>query len=227
MKDRVFSFEDLPFFHDLLRDLERSSLKIKENFFNRGDVLFGQGDPAEGVYLIQRGSFKLTQYTEGGQETILRIAGTGDILGENFFFQALEHQASAIALEEAQVSIINGHYFEELLTESPDLALKIIRGLSQKLEEVTNQLFEVKILSVPQRLISLFLRLAREYGETIDDGTRIYLRLTQQEIANLIGASRVMVNQAINRMKEKGYLRQERKHYILLDNCPQHFNGSP
>lgn len=224
MRDRVFFLKDLPFFNHVVEDGDQTSLKMKEYSFYRGEVLFSQGDSAEGIYLIQAGSFKLTQYTEGGQENILRIAGRGDILGENFFFQAIEHQASAIALEEAQVSIINGQQFEDLITTYPELALNIIRGLSQRLEEVTNQLSEVKILSVPQRLISLFLKLAKEYGESIDDGTRIYLRLTQQEIANLIGASRVMVNQAINRLKESGYLRQESKHYILLKDCPQHFH---
>lgn len=224
MKDRLLFLKDLPFFVDSTTDLDRVSMKIKQDSFSRGDVLFGQGDPAEGIYLIQSGSFKLNQYTEGGQENILRIVGQGEILGENFFYSAQEHQVSAIALEDSLVSIINGHSFEDLLRKYPDLSLQIIRRLSQKLEEVTNQLCEVKILSVPQRLISLFFRLAREYGESMEDGTKIYIRLTQQEIANLIGASRVMVNQVINHLKEKGYLRQESKHYILLNSCPQSFS---
>lgn len=224
MEEGVLFLKEIPLFRELAADLDQVSLKTIQESLYRGDILFSQGDKAEGIYLIQWGSFKLTQYTEGGSENILRIAGPGDILGVTFFFQAAEHQASAIALEDSLISIFNGHQFEDLLSIYPEISLKIIQGLSKRLEEVTNQLSEVKILSVPQRLISLFLRLAKEYGESMDEGTRIYIRLTQQEIANLIGASRVMVNQAISCLKEKGYLKQDQRHYILLKNCPQHFS---
>lgn len=188
--------------------------------YKKGQVLFQQGEAADSVYVIKEGCFKLLRMTEDGNETILQIVGPGEMMGETALFRQDAIQlATAISLEEAKVCSIDRCTFEKLVKREPELALEIIRNLNDRLYRVWEKVSDENRQSTKEKILGLMIRLAREHGEVCADGTRITLALTQQEIAALVGASRVMVSQSIRELTEKNYLCREKRYYILKNRC--------
>lgn len=187
--------------------------------YHRGEVLFHQGDPSTTVFLVKDGSFKLVKVTEEGRETILLVAAKGDVLGEAALFRESFQPATAIAMDEARVCAINRSDLENVIRETPDLALQIITSLGARLYETWEQMADLSAGNIREKVLSLLLRLAVEHGDTCPGGTRIKLRLTQQDIADFIGASRVMVAQVLADLTTGGQLVKQEKYYVLKDRC--------
>lgn len=216
---------DLPIFDGLEgEDFSNICLTASKHVLEKGEYLFHQGDTAETIYLIKEGTIKLAQYTEEGREIILDIVGRGDVLGETALFNQQKHQASAIAQEKVKVCSISLGQFEKLILAKPAIAVKIIANLGQKLYLAMQQLGDVTNHSVADKLTRLLFRLAREYGQKTPEGQLIVLSLTQQDLANMVGASRVTVVQVLKRLKEKGVLIKKDRYYLLQDRClDKHF----
>lgn len=188
--------------------------------YKKGQVLFQQGEAADSIYVIKEGCFKLLRMTEDGDETILQIVGPGELLGETALFRQEAIQvATAISLEESKVCSIDRCTFEKLIKKEPELALEIIKSLNDRLYQVWEKVAEENRQPTKEKILGLMIRLAREHGEICADGTRITLALTQQEIAALVGASRVMVSQSIRELTMNNYLCREKRHYILKNRC--------
>ncbi|MHB1126092.1 MAG: Crp/Fnr family transcriptional regulator [Bacillota bacterium] len=220
MSKCAICLRDLPIFEGLDgEDFASVCLTASKQKLEKGKCLFHQGTPAVTLYLIKEGTIKLVQYTEEGREIILGVVGRGEVLGETALFQQQKHFASAIALEMVKVCSISLNQFEQLIMAKPALAMKIIANLGQKLYLTMQQLGDVTNNSVADKLTRLFLRLAREYGEKTPEGHLITLNITQQDLANMVGASRVMVAQVLKQLKEKGFLIKHDKHYLIQDRC--------
>ncbi|MQL51870.1 cyclic nucleotide-binding domain-containing protein [Desulfofundulus thermobenzoicus] len=190
-----------------------------KRYMRRGEILFHQGDKVDAVYLVKEGSFKMVRLTEEGQEVILQIASQGEIIGEAALFQEQCHPATAIALEDAKICHINRRLLEEIIKKTPDLAWQVIASLGSRLYATWEQMTELNTLTTREKVLSLLVRLAREHGEVCPEGTRIRFHLTQQEIASMVGASRVMVAQALKELITSNYLCREEKYYVLRDRC--------
>lgn len=211
---------DIPLFSRVEKSLFHPVCRAaSKRHFKRGEVLFHQGDAADTIYLIKEGSFKLVRVTEEGLETILQIVGRGEIIGEAALFQETEHPATAVALEEGKVCSIKRELLEKVIRETPDLAWQIIASLGSRLYNTWEQITELNTQTTREKVLSLLFRLAREYGEPCPEGTLIKIYLTQQEIASLVGASRVMVAQVLKELTAENYLCRGEKYYILKDRC--------
>ena len=213
---------DLPFFDHVEREIFSPVCRkaAARKYFRRGEIMFRQGDPSEGVYLIKEGSFKLVRVTEDGKEVILQIVGKGEVLGEAALFRDGFNPATAVALEDSRVCSVTRRSFEEIVRQSPDMAMQIIVSLGSRLYDTWQQVTELNAGNTRERVLNLFIRLAGEHGEPCDEGTIIKIHLTQQDIADFVGASRVMVAHALKELTEKNYLIRNNKYYILKDHCP-------
>lgn len=220
-KARYLCLHDIPLFSGidqesfLLFCKEAKKLRIK-----RGEFLFNQGDPSDAIYLLQKGSLKLVSNTESGGEIITQIAGAGEILGQTAMFRKDIYAAtSAIALEESTICFLYRQSFESIVVNNPQIALKIIKSLGRRLDDTWRQLTEFKTQTVHEKIISLFIQLAEQYGEPFEEGTRIKIHLTQQEIASVIGSSRVMVSQVLHQLMERNEIRKRNGYYELKRKC--------
>ncbi|MFZ5650109.1 MAG: Crp/Fnr family transcriptional regulator [Bacillota bacterium] len=155
-----------------------------------------------------------------GKEVILQLAGRGDVLGEAALFREGFHPATAVALEDSRVCTVTRRSFEEIVRQSPDLAMQIIISLGSRLYDTWEQVTELNAGNTRERVFNLLIRLAGEHGEPCTEGTIIKIHLTQQDIADFVGASRVMVVQTLKELAEKNYLIRNDKYYILKDHCP-------
>ncbi len=191
----------------------------------KGQYLFRQGEHDHAIYLIKSGKLKLIQNTEEGREIIINIIGPGDVLGETALFQEHEMTFSAIAIEDVKLCAINRSDLELIVQRNPEFAVRIISHLARKLNATMQQVSESSGASVKEKLLRLLLRLANEYGKTTPDMTIIELKITQQEMGSMVGASRVKVSQVLRELKESGILRYNGKYYMIkADFCAKNAN---
>ncbi|NJD01027.1 MAG: Crp/Fnr family transcriptional regulator [Ruminiclostridium sp.] len=186
----------------------------------KGDYLFKQSDPASAIYIIKEGSLKLVRVTEGGEEIILQIVASLEVIGENALFRKEALQpASAIALEDTKICSMSRETFEKIIESNPRLACQVIENLGSRLYNLWNQMAEFNIQTTRNKLLNLFVQLAKQHGKQCSGGTLINLHLTQQELASMVGASRVMVSQVLKELIQSGSIFRNKKNYILKDRC--------
>jgi len=182
---------------------------------SKGNYLFHQGETTSTIFLIKSGKLKLVQNAEDGHEKILDVCGPGEVLGELSLYQEQNEHTSAIAMEEACICCFSKIQFESLIKQDPTFALRIISYLGRKRYESILKLGKEAGHTVKERLLQLFYRLAEQYGQKTSTYMLIDLKITQQELADMIGSSRVMVIQALKELKAANIIDLEKRYYVL------------
>jgi CRP/FNR family transcriptional regulator len=180
-------------FHGVARrDLRKITRLCTEKWFSRGQTIFREGESADSVYVLKKGMVRLISLSDQGRETILHIA-----------------------TEDSLVTIISQESFVELLSAVPAVALNFIRLLSKRLATVERGLAEFSHTWSYHRLARVLLQLSEKYGQEVATGTLISVRLTHEDLANLIGTSRETVTTQLSKFTRMGLLKRESRHFIV------------
>ncbi len=175
--------------------------------------------PGEIVYIILEGTVKIYIMRPDGTEVILNILGAGEIVGEMSLVDSFERSASVVTLEPCTLLLMARATFWASLQEMPAIACNLINILSRRLRMSNARVESLSALDISGRVAAQLLSFAKEYGEdTLEGDVLIPLRLTQSDLANIIGASRVRVNQALSFYKQRNYLSLNRANKILIHN---------
>ncbi|MFN8075298.1 MAG: Crp/Fnr family transcriptional regulator [Kineosporiaceae bacterium] len=183
----------------------------------RGDVLFHEGDPGDRLYVIVEGKVKLGRTSSDGRENLLAILGPGEMFGELSLFDPGPRNATATAVAD---SLLLGLGTEELhawLAGRPDVARQLLAALARRLRRTNEALADLVFSDVPGRVGKALLDLSERFGRPAEDGLRVAHDLTQEELAQLVGASRETVNKALADFAARGWLRLEARAVVLLD----------
>ena len=183
-------------------ELERLAPLLHERSFPAGAGVLTAEQPGEAVYVVLRGSVKVHLLTPDGAEVILAVLGPGEVVGE----MSLGRSASVTTLEESIILWIDRTIFRSGIEGSPVLARNLADILSRRMRLANAHLLSLATLDVPGRVASQILSLSREYGKETTDGVWIPIRLTQSDLAALVGASRVRVNQALGYLRKRGLI---------------------
>jgi CRP/FNR family transcriptional regulator, cyclic AMP receptor protein len=151
-----------------------------------------------------------------GAEVILAVLGPGEVVGEMSMADSLGRSADVVTLQKSVLLWLDRITFGSSLGESPVLARNLAGMLSRRLRLTNAHLLSMATLDVPGRVASQLLALAREYGEETEEGVRIPVRLTQADLAALVGASRVRVNQALGYFRKHGLVSMDREGHITV-----------
>jgi CRP/FNR family cyclic AMP-dependent transcriptional regulator len=185
------------------RELERLAPLLHErNFPARASVLTAE-QPGEAIYLIIEGSVKIHLLTPEGTEVILAVLGPGEIVGEMSLADSLGRSANVTTLEESAMLWMDRRTFRSGAESSTVLGGNLADVLSRRLRLANAHLLSLATLDVPGRVASQLLALAHEYGEEASDGVLIPITLIQADLAALVGASRVRVNQALGFFRKR------------------------
>jgi CRP/FNR family transcriptional regulator len=187
--------------------------------YRKGEIIFTEGGPADTIYLIRSGRVLLYKISEDGREISLDILQEDDIFGENTIFDDVRHTMNARALEETFICTCARGDLPRLL-ESPMVALKIIQALGEKLNNYTEQMANLAFCDVKGRVLNTLARLAREHGQSTPEGIKIDIPLNHQDVANLVNASRVMVTNTLNELKQEGKIAVYDRRFYFLDRRP-------
>ena len=185
----------------------------------RGDVLFHEGDPGDRLYVIIEGKIKLGRTSSDGRENLLAILGPGEMFGELSLFDPGPRTATATAVTETQVVSTGPRAAQGVpgSTAAPSVASTLLAALARRLRRTNEVLADLVFTDVPGRVAKALLDLADRFGRPVDDGLLVAHDLTQEELAQLVGASRETVNKALADFASRGWLRLEARAVLLMD----------
>lgn len=180
---------------------------FKVETYPNNSVIYRPGDPADKVYLLRTGRVRLIRVGKGAARSVLAILRPGDLFGEMLRPEGAQVEDLAVASGEAEVWSIDSRSFQQLLESRPHLAVDVIRALNDRMRHMKRRVLGLTFKEVPARLAETLLSLAESHGERCPHGGEYDLRgITQQDLADLVGASRSFVSTLINEMKRDGHL---------------------
>ena len=179
---------------------------VRKTKRRRGEWVFVHGDAADNIYFLQRGRMKITALSEDGHEVVHEIVGAGESFGHTSSILGIPRTTSAQALEASVLYEIRQKDFESLLTACPELALQLLKSVGLKLKKAEAQLLNVICNDVSTRVREALIDLiASESRVQTDQPVRI--KITQQDLANLIGASRQKTWEALKELEDSSVLK--------------------
>ena len=183
----------------------------------RGDVLFAEGDPGDRLFVVIEGKVKIGRQSADGRENLLAVVGPGEMFGELSLFDPGPRTASATALTDAVLVELSHDALRPWLTGHPQVAAQLLRALAQRLRRTNEAMADLVFSDVPGRVAKALIDLAERFGEERGDGLHVTHDLTQEELAQLVGASRETVNKALADFASRAWLRLDGKSVIILD----------
>ena len=181
----------------------------------KGTTIFSEGDPSDSLYVVKQGLVKLTSISEKGTETILDFLKPGEIFGELLLTEKVR-AFTATAIEDTVVTVVPQDRFLELLSLVPNIGRNFIRILSKRLVKVGKGVADSSHSWSYHRLARTLLYLGEKYGEETPTGTLIRLRLTHEDLANLIGVTRETVTTQLNKFERMGLLNRRGRSLIII-----------
>jgi CRP/FNR family cyclic AMP-dependent transcriptional regulator len=187
-----------------------------ERQFLKGEPLLARGRLGSNMMILVSGRARVTATSAEGKEVTLMILEAGMTLGELALLDGKPRSADVVAMSNCLVLLVERRDFLPLLTQNPDLSLRLMGVLCDRLRTTSLALEEVALTDIPSRLASLLLKLSTRYGTDGGRGRRIQLRLSQADLSSLIAATRESVNKQLRSWREQGILDEEDGHIILM-----------
>jgi CRP/FNR family transcriptional regulator, cyclic AMP receptor protein len=180
-------------------------------------TIFQKGDQSPSMMAVVRGRVKICTYSAEGKELVLNIIDRGGVFGEIAVLDGRPRTADAVALDETDLLVLDRNKLLPILAAHPDLATRLIGVLCERLRQTSEHLEDAMLREAPSRLARGLLRLAGTFGRDETDGTRLDIKLSQQQIGNLIGASRESVNKHIVDWTRTGHLAMKSGCIVIRD----------
>jgi CRP/FNR family cyclic AMP-dependent transcriptional regulator len=176
-------------------------------------IILREGEKSDSLYIILYGKVKVYVCDKDGGEAILNILGAGDFFGEMALLDDAPRSASVMTMESTRVAIMTKDAFRECLAKHPDIAYNLIRALTQRVRGLSGSVRNLALLDVYGRVARTLIDLAKP----VDQHLVIDQKLTHQDIASMVGASREMVSRIMKDLSTKGYIKAERRRITLFE----------
>lgn len=200
-----------------LRDEEHRMIdrysQMKE--IKKGDVLYFQGSSDNDIYILKKGTVKITKLAPQGKEIILDIVKGGTIFGEMAVVESHERDESAVVMEDGLICIMKKKDFDSLIKMVPGLSLRITKMIGLRRWKIENKLLDLLYNSVEVRLVKTLLNLLDDFGVPHEKGYMLKIKLTHKDYADLIASTRETVTATLNNLKSKGLIEMEGKYIII------------
>lgn len=197
--------------------LERLSRTKASRVYERGQMLFYEGNPCAGVFCVKSGLAKVYKEAPHDRSYILYLAGPGDVLGLESVVSGTVHTATAEMLEDGAVCQIDPHDLAELIGAEPGLQRTVLRLLSRQLIEANEERTELAAGEVRERLALTLLALAERYGAVQSDGIRLKLNLSREDLAELIGATTETTIRHLSELRTKDIVHTSGREIVIHD----------
>lgn len=216
----VAILRNVPIFNNLSDDeLEAVKKYTVTRNFPKNSIIINEGDSSDSLYIIVSGRVTVYLSDENGKEVILNSQGAGDYFGELALVDDDKRSASVVTAEKSTFFVISKADFKKVLALHPELAFNLIRGLTHRVRHLTDNVRSLALLDVYGRVAKTLLSLATDNGEELV----IDMKLTQQDIANRVGASREMVAKILKDLSTGGYISIDQKRITINERLPSHY----
>jgi len=183
----------------------------------RGDAVFTEGEQGDTLFIVLSGKVKIGRRAADGRENMLSVMGPSDMFGELSLFDPGPRTATATVVTEARLASLAHSSLRPWIKDRPEIAEQLLRVLARRLRRTNDALADLIFTDVPGRVAKALLELASRFGTPEGDGVRVHHDLTQEELAQLVGASRETVNKALADFSARGWMRVDSRAVTLLD----------
>ena len=183
----------------------------------RSGIIFSEGEPGDRMYVVLDGKVKLGQTSPDGRESLLAVLGPGEVFGELSLFDPGPRTATATAITDTVVVGLGHGDLRPWLTGRPEVAEALLQALAQRLRRTNEALADLVFSDVPGRVAKQLLDLADKFCQPGPDGVLVHHDLTQEELAQLVGASRETVNKALADFTQRGWVEVDQRQVLLID----------
>ena len=182
------------------------AIHLVQRRFQAGELIFSEGDPCSGLYIVQSGNVRIFKSSVGGREQVLAIDGPGSSIAELPVFDGGSYPASAQAVNDCNLLFVSRQDFQSLCLQYPQVALKVLRVVGGRLRNLVGIIEELSFTTVRHRLIALLVRLAK-VDRSLDEGAaRVLLPANNSELAAQIGTVRELVSRNLSRLQADGLI---------------------
>jgi CRP/FNR family cyclic AMP-dependent transcriptional regulator len=183
----------------------------------RGHVVFSEGDAGDRLFVVLDGKVKISRAAADGRENVLAILGAAEMFGELSLFDPGPRTASATTVTQSTLASLDHDDLRPLLIERPAVAVQLLKALAQRLRRTNEAMADLVFTDVPGRVAKALLDLSAKFGVPEGESTRVRHDLTQEELAQLVGASRETVNKALSEFAHRGWLRIDGRSVLLIE----------
>jgi CRP/FNR family cyclic AMP-dependent transcriptional regulator len=185
--------------------------------YSRGETVFSEGEQGDTLYIVLSGKVKVGRRAADGRENMLSVMGPSDMFGELSLFDPGPRTATATVLTDARLASLAHSALRPWISDRPEIAEQLLRVLARRLRRTNDALADLIFTDVPGRVAKALLGLAERFGTQEADGVRVHHDLTQEELAQLVGASRETVNKALADFAGRGWMRVDSRAVTILD----------
>lgn len=187
------------------------------NHYKPHQVVFYEGNTPYGLYCIASGKIKIYKSDPQGHQQIVRLAGSGDILGYRCLLGEEPYAATAETIEEADICFVDKRTFFHVLDTHPVTAFRVLSVLARDLGKAEAKMVDLVHKNIRERLAELFLAFQVKYGQKAKNGVRLNITLTREELAELIGTTQESVIRLISEFKQDGLIEVDGRNITLLN----------
>ena len=191
--------------------------KMSELDVKKGEVLFRKGSRGTALYVIQRGAIKIVLPSKIGEEMIVAIFKEGDFLGELSLLDHEPRSADAVAVAPSRLFLLERNDFFEFLTTNDEAMKVLLASLSSRIRNTDSLLEDTCFLNIPARFAKKLLELGDTFGRQEEGDLEISLKITQKDLAGMIGASRESVNKELRQLREQGIINVTARAIRIVD----------
>ena len=200
---------------------DAASASLLENMVSvkipKGTILFAEGDGGDQLYVIAEGKLKLGTSSGDGRENLLSILGPGEMFGELSLFDPGPRTSTATAVTDAKLLSLGQEKLLPWLAENPKVSLQLLASLAQRLRRTNEAVGDLVFSDVPGRVAKALIDLGERFGKKTDEGLYVHHDLTQEELAQLVGASRETVNKALADFAGRNWLKLDGRAVLITD----------
>lgn len=205
----------VPIFNHLDQEsMNKIASKANTKKLKRGEYLYQAMDEDDSIYIVHRGQVRIFRLAESGKEQLIRVLNPGDFTGESTIFsEETYHDHFAEATKNTSICVINRDNLQELLNEYPEISMKILQSMSDRLQQSEKQTASVAIEQVTNRIIYYLEDLA---GVTPEDETTVELPMTRKDIASYLGTTPETLSRKFKELENEGLIEQRAKNKIHI-----------
>ncbi len=196
-------------------EISRVESCAQSRTFKRGELVYLPSDQSHSVFLLSSGRIKLYHITGDGKQAVLALIDPGELFGELAVLDTGAREEFAEAMERSVVIHIPGQEIQRLMESHADVSLGVTKLMGLRRQRLERRLKSLLFRSNRERLVYLLLELAEKYGQSTDDGTLIGIKLSHQELANIIGSTRETVTVLLGELQAEGLLEIRRRRIVL------------
>lgn len=208
----------LPFFSHLSpAAIVEINCLFEDHDFAAEQAIYFEGDPGENLYLVASGKVKLIRHGLSGREVLLDILQGGEYFGHLAIGNQQGYVETAIAQTDCCILQISARNFENVLNRYPEVTMKVLKAVGQRLEESQEIIKQLSVYTVEERIAAALIRVAKKLGEQKQTGMLIQIPFSRQNLAAMTGTTVETVSRVMSRFSADGLISTGRKWVVLKD----------